>query len=203
MGDRSMRLWLQPHGASDEAMNNDSARLATLMRTQREAAGLTQRQLASAGGVSLGALQDIEQGRTVQPRPGTVGALAAALQLSGSQREDLDSASTGTMPTGQAAFQSLLRRRAAGRERAGLRLQTLGALAAWRNGVPVALGPVRQRAVLGLLAIHCDTGLRRSAIIDALWGEDPPPTAVAMVQTYVSRARRLLGSPGRRPAMTG
>jgi len=50
-----------------------------------------------------------------------------------------------------------------------------------------------QRAVLGLLALHSGTGLSRSAIIDALWPDDPPATAVPMVQSYISRLRSLLG----------
>jgi DNA-binding SARP family transcriptional activator len=76
---------------------------------------------------------------------------------------------------------------------ASVRVEVLGPLAAWRDGQPVPLGPVRQRAVLGLLTLHADRGLHRAAISDALWGEDPPDTAVAMIQAQVGRVRRLLG----------
>src|SRR5580692_7634796 len=76
---------------------------------------------------------------------------------------------------------------------AKVRIGVLGPLAAWRSGVPVTLGPPLQRAVLGLLALHPGTGLSRSAIIDVLWRDDPPATAVPMVQSYISRLRRLLG----------
>jgi DNA-binding SARP family transcriptional activator len=80
----------------------------------------------------------------------------------------------------------------------GLRIQVLGPLTACRDGAPVELGSARQRAVLGLLALHCDTGLHRNAIIDLLWGEDPPASAVPEVQGYVSRLRKVMsdGSAG-------
>ena len=171
-------------------------RLAALMRTHREAAGLTQRQLASQAGISLGALQDLEQGRTRCPQPRSLSRLAGALQLSGSQREELVSAPAGSLPAGHAAPSD--QRRGAGHRGAGLRVDILGPLAAWRDGLPVALGPVRQRAVLGLLALHVDASLHRAAIIEALWGEDPPSTSVSMIQAQVSRIRRLVG-PGPAP----
>jgi DNA-binding SARP family transcriptional activator len=170
--------------------------LATLIRTRRGAAGLTQRQLASRSGISLGALQDLEQGRTFRPRPQSLACLAEALQLTGCQREELIGAPAGPVHARQAAPAEQQR---AGHGDHGLRVEILGPLAAWRDGLPVALGPVRQRAVLGLLILHTGTGLRRAAIVDALWDEDPPPTSVAMVQSYVSRIRRLLES-GQAPA---
>jgi DNA-binding SARP family transcriptional activator len=54
---------------------------------------------------------------------------------------------------------------------------------------------VAQRAVLGMLALHANTAVHREALIDALWGDEPPDTAVAMIQSYISRLRRLLSSP--------
>jgi DNA-binding SARP family transcriptional activator len=76
----------------------------------------------------------------------------------------------------------------------------LGPLTAWRDGEPVKLGPSRQRAVLGLAAVHHGIALHRDVIIDALWGEHPPASAVHMVQSYVSRLRRALrAGPGAAP----
>ncbi len=83
----------------------------------------------------------------------------------------------------------------------GVQIDVLGPLAAWREGARVALGSVRQRAVLGLLALHHGTGLHRDVIIDALWDEQPPTSAVAEVQGYLSRIRHLLGA-GRAQAGT-
>jgi DNA-binding SARP family transcriptional activator len=39
--------------------------------------------------------------------------------------------------------------------------------------------------------------VRRDTIIDVLWGDSPPRTAVGLVQAHVSRIRRLLNSHGR------
>jgi DNA-binding SARP family transcriptional activator/tetratricopeptide (TPR) repeat protein/DNA-binding XRE family transcriptional regulator len=168
-------------------------RLGVLLRAHRNAAGLTQRQLADRAGVSVGAVQDIEQGRTVSSRPGTLARLAAALDLSGREREEMMSLSGAHGGAGPA----LSAQPAGDRDGDGaLRLTLLGPFMAWRDGAPVALGPARQQAVLGLLALYNGTGLSRAAIVDALWGSDPPPAALAMVQGYVSRIRRLLGPAG-------
>ena len=133
--------------------------------------------------------------------------LAEVLQLSGRQRGELATLVAGPgIGDGGAA-----RERAVDQDGdvpAGVRLAVLGPLAAWRDMAPVALGPARQRAVLGLLAVHEGSGLSRAAIVDALWGEEPPPTAREMVQGYISRLRRLLwpgngtreGAPPRRGA---
>ncbi|HEX3925185.1 MAG TPA: BTAD domain-containing putative transcriptional regulator [Streptosporangiaceae bacterium] len=79
----------------------------------------------------------------------------------------------------------------------GVRLRLLGPLAAWRDGRPVLLGPPRQRAVLAILAIESNAVVHRETIIDALW-EQPPATAVNLVQVYVSRLRAAL-DPARSP----
>jgi DNA-binding SARP family transcriptional activator len=60
------------------------------------------------------------------------------------------------------------------------------------DGGVVRLGSARQRAVLGLLALHWSAGVPRDMIVDVLWGERPPRSAVAEVQAYVSRLRHLL-----------
>jgi DNA-binding SARP family transcriptional activator len=87
--------------------------------------------------------------------------------------------------------------------RAGsLRLGVLGPLAVWDDGLPVTLGRGMRQAVLGLLALYPNTALHREMIIDALWGDDPPATAVAMIQSYVSRLRRLL-APGQSACLRG
>jgi DNA-binding SARP family transcriptional activator/tetratricopeptide (TPR) repeat protein len=80
---------------------------------------------------------------------------------------------------------------------ASLRVGVLGRLTVWRDGVPVPLGAPGQRVVLGLLALHPNAALHRETIIDVLWGEEPPGSAVAVIQSYVSRLRGVL-DPGRR-----
>jgi DNA-binding SARP family transcriptional activator/DNA-binding XRE family transcriptional regulator len=154
-----------------------------LVRAYRQEAGLTQRQLAAAAGVSVGVVRDLEQGLTARPHAGSVRLLAGALGLSQQQAREL----------GLAARENDHPADAPGRA-GGVRISVLGPLAAWRHGEPVPLGPPMQQAVLGLLALYAGARLSRAAIIDALWGEDPPATATAMVHCYISRLRRLLGT---------
>jgi DNA-binding SARP family transcriptional activator len=57
----------------------------------------------------------------------------------------------------------------------------------------VGLGAGNERALIGYLALHPNRPVSTEAIIDAVWGEQPPPTAREMVRTYVARARKRLG----------
>jgi DNA-binding SARP family transcriptional activator/Tfp pilus assembly protein PilF/DNA-binding XRE family transcriptional regulator len=162
-----------------------------LIRGYRREAGLTQQQLADAALVSIGVVRDLEQGRTAHLRAESARRLARALRLDRRQATELVQAARGNT------------RAAAPARPGGLRVGVLGPLRAWRGGAAVALGGTMQRAVLGLLALHADTGLRRTAIIDELWGDDPPDSAVAMIQSYISRLRQLLNPGGPAPARGG
>ena len=82
----------------------------------------------------------------------------------------------------------------------GARVNVLGPLTVWRDGALLGLGSARQRAVLGLLALHAGGGVHRDAITDMLWGERPPASAVAEVQGYVSPLRKMLGGKDLLPA---
>ena len=166
-------------------MDEHRSQAGELIRARRQEARLTQQQLAKNAGVSVGLVRDLEQGRTTRPHRESVRRLASALGLNRQQARELSLAVQGspdvavrTIPPGSAG---------------DLRIGVLGPLAVWRRGVPLTVGPPMQRAVLGLLALHPGTGLSRSAIIDALWPDDPPTTAVPMVQSYISRLRSLLG----------
>ncbi|HEX6521171.1 MAG TPA: BTAD domain-containing putative transcriptional regulator [Streptosporangiaceae bacterium] len=157
-----------------------------MIKRYREDQQATQRELAAAAGMSVGALRDLEQGRTRSPRWGTVEELAAALGLDPAQRAELTrawrSADSARAP----------RHPHPGERPPGVRINVLGPLAAWRDGAQLVLGSVRQRAVLGLMALQAGTGVHRDSIIDLLWGERPPSSAVAEVQGYVSRLRKAL-----------
>jgi DNA-binding SARP family transcriptional activator/tetratricopeptide (TPR) repeat protein/DNA-binding XRE family transcriptional regulator len=177
-------------------------RFGVLVRAHREAAGLTQQRLASRAGVSVGAVRDIEQGRTVVSRPDTLARLAAVLELDGRERAELSSLAGAHRAAGRAVPGRYPAGAGPGK---GVWLGLLGPLMAWRDGVPVALGPARQQAVLGLLALGGGAGVSRAAIVDVLWGSEPPAAALGMVHGYVSRIRRVLGpadgggNGGRRP----
>jgi DNA-binding SARP family transcriptional activator/DNA-binding XRE family transcriptional regulator len=163
------------------------ASLATLIRSHRRTAGLTQRQLADRAGIALGTLQDLEQGRTAAPRRGMLLTLAAALGLSEHQI-------TAVVPARDRGQEDpLVLRRQHRAESYELRIGILGPLAVWRGARKLELGTVRLRTVLGLLVLHADAGARQSAIAGVLWPDSPPPTSDAMIQVQVSRIRRLLG----------
>src|SRR4051812_7267708 len=54
------------------------------------------------------------------------------------------------------------------------------------------LAGAKQRAPLALLLLSANRVVSRDRLIDELWGDDPPDSAVASVQVYVSRLRKLL-----------
>jgi DNA-binding SARP family transcriptional activator/transcriptional regulator with XRE-family HTH domain len=161
-----------------------AARLGVMIARGRRLAGLTQQQLAERAAVSVGAVRDLEQGRTGRPRRATVDALALVLGLDLGQAAEAAGwpISNGHGPAQDAEAMAAV-----------LWLGVLGPLTVWRNGVRADPGAGRQRAVLGLLAVHPGTALHRETIIDAVWGDQPPASAIAMVQSYASRLRRLLG----------
>ena len=68
----------------------------------------------------------------------------------------------------------------------------LGTLEVRAGDGPLPLGGPKQRALLALLLLHANRVVARERLIDELWGEDPPETAVKAVQVYVSRLRKLL-----------
>jgi DNA-binding SARP family transcriptional activator/basic membrane lipoprotein Med (substrate-binding protein (PBP1-ABC) superfamily) len=56
------------------------------------------------------------------------------------------------------------------------------------------LGGSKQRAVLALLLLHANEVVTVERLIEALWGEEPPPSARHSLEGYVSRLRGALGA---------
>ncbi|MGW4671237.1 AfsR/SARP family transcriptional regulator [Streptomyces sp. NPDC004324] len=73
-----------------------------------------------------------------------------------------------------------------------MRFQILGPVRAWRDTADVKLGPPKQRALLALLLAHGGRSVPLHEIVDTLWGQDPPATAVNVIHRHVSALRRLL-----------
>jgi ABC-type transport system substrate-binding protein/DNA-binding SARP family transcriptional activator/streptogramin lyase len=77
-----------------------------------------------------------------------------------------------------------------------LEFRVLGALEVRGSAGEVALGGAKQRVALALLVLQAGQFVSREALVDALWPESPPPTATHVVESYISRLRRLLKTAG-------
>lgn len=74
-----------------------------------------------------------------------------------------------------------------------LNVQVLGPLQAVRDHEQINLGPVRQQAVLLPLVLRPSRTVTREEILDGVWGVAVPTSGTALVRTYVSRLRLILG----------
>lgn len=68
----------------------------------------------------------------------------------------------------------------------------LGPVRAWRDGIELDPGPAQQRAMLGLLLTQAGRSVPLGEIVNVLWGDKPPASAVNVVHRYVGMLRRLL-----------
>jgi DNA-binding SARP family transcriptional activator len=70
----------------------------------------------------------------------------------------------------------------------------LGPLEVARDGQPLMLGAVQQRALLAVLVLHRGEVVSTDRLVDELWGERAPVAAAKTVQVYVSYLRKALGA---------
>ncbi|UGU31209.1 AAA family ATPase [Mycolicibacterium smegmatis] len=68
----------------------------------------------------------------------------------------------------------------------------LGPLQVVHSGTPVDIGAPKQRAVLAMLLLAQGRVVSVDRLIDAVWGDDPPASATASLQAYISNLRRAL-----------
>src|SRR5580765_212857 len=73
-----------------------------------------------------------------------------------------------------------------------MRYRVLGPLEVRDGETLLPLAGAKQRALLALLLVHANRVISRDRLIEELWGDRPPPTAVTSLQVYVSRLRKLL-----------
>jgi WD40 repeat protein/DNA-binding SARP family transcriptional activator/class 3 adenylate cyclase len=74
-----------------------------------------------------------------------------------------------------------------------LHFRVLGPLEVDAGSGPIALGGPKQRAVLARLLIRPNELVAADALVDEVWGNDPPEKARNVIQTYVSHLRKALG----------
>ncbi len=75
-----------------------------------------------------------------------------------------------------------------------LRFALLGPVRAWRGDNPLSPGSPQQRALLAALLLRGGRSATADELIDALWGEQPPDSALAALRTYAFRLRKALGA---------
>ena len=63
-----------------------------------------------------------------------------------------------------------------------------------KDGRALSIERGRQRALLGFLLLRANEVVAQDRLVDALWGESPPATAVTALHGHVSRLRRLVGA---------
>ncbi|HSP04807.1 MAG TPA: BTAD domain-containing putative transcriptional regulator, partial [Acidimicrobiales bacterium] len=73
------------------------------------------------------------------------------------------------------------------------RVQVLGAVAVTVGDETTTISSPSQRVVLSVLAARADRDVPTDLLVEALWPDAPPRTAVSSLRTYVSRLRGLLG----------
>jgi DNA-binding SARP family transcriptional activator/tetratricopeptide (TPR) repeat protein len=72
-----------------------------------------------------------------------------------------------------------------------MRFSVLGPVRVWRGDHELRLGPPKQRALLALLLVQAGRPVPVHDIVDTLWGQAPPDSAVNVVQRHVGLLRRV------------
>jgi DNA-binding SARP family transcriptional activator len=76
----------------------------------------------------------------------------------------------------------------------GASFRLLGSLEVEHGAKAVEIGGQKQRAVLAILALNAGRVVSTDRLIDLLWGEQPPKTAVTSLQNFISQLRKSLGA---------
>lgn len=83
-----------------------------------------------------------------------------------------------------------------------MKFSLLGPLEADSGGDPVDVGPPKQRLILAALLLARGRVVSLGHLLEAAWGENPPPSAVGSLQAYVSRVRGVLRRATRSESVT-
>jgi peptide/nickel transport system substrate-binding protein len=71
-------------------------------------------------------------------------------------------------------------------------VRLLGPIEVTLDGRSVEVGAAKQRAVLAMLALRPNAVVGVDELVDGLWGEEPPASALKLIQHYVSQLRKRL-----------
>jgi YVTN family beta-propeller protein len=75
-----------------------------------------------------------------------------------------------------------------------IEFRLLGPFEVCERGQPLEVGAGKQRALLAVLLLRAGKVVSTDRLIDALWEEDPPASALNSVHVYVSQLRKALGN---------
>jgi DNA-binding SARP family transcriptional activator len=75
-----------------------------------------------------------------------------------------------------------------------LQFRILGSLEVSDETGPVMLGGPRQRGLLAILVLESGRVVPTDRLVDLLWGEEAPKTAIASLQNAIGRLRKALGA---------
>lgn len=168
--------------------SEDTTTIGELLSTHRRRIGLTQRELAERAELSVGAVRDIEQGRSGHPRQSSVQAMATVLDLDPTALAVLRTMLADTAPEQRPNRNSVVGE--------PVQVKVLGSVELWHGDTRTALGSTMQHLLLARLAISTGQPVGRDELVDLLWKQDPPDEATKLLRTHVARLRRLLGPSG-------
>lgn len=81
-------------------------------------------------------------------------------------------------------------------------VRLLGGVSVTGPAGPARLVGARQRTICAALALRVGTVVARTRLIDAVWGDDPPPTADKTLNSHIARLRQALAAAGLPDALT-
>lgn len=84
----------------------------------------------------------------------------------------------------------------------GVPVRLLGGISVVGPAGPARLVGARQRTICAALAVRVGTVVARTRLIDAVWGDDPPPTADKTLNSHIARLRQALAAAGLPDALT-
>ena len=73
-----------------------------------------------------------------------------------------------------------------------VRFSVLGPVRAWRGPAELDLGPNQQRAIIALLLVRANQLVTTDDLIELLWEQDSPGSALNVIHKYIGAIRRLL-----------
>jgi DNA-binding SARP family transcriptional activator len=74
-----------------------------------------------------------------------------------------------------------------------VRFQLLGAVQLTDGDRSITVDGTKSRVLLAVLLINLNAVVSTSRLVEHLWGDEPPATAVGTLHAYISRLRRLVG----------